>query len=111
MVYITQSHTRRLPGGGSFTYDFSDAERFGETRILTEHQGARISREVTEEVRRGLADFGPEDYLLLVGNPCLIGIATAVAAERSGGVIQLLQWNRNTSAYWCTRVNLSQRMR
>jgi len=47
----------------------------------------------------GLADFTSEDFLLLVGDPRAIAWAAAIAADRTGGPLRLLQWKREQKRY------------
>ena len=47
-----------------------------------------------------LKDFSDDDYLLLIGNPTLIGMASAVAAHYNNGNVRFLQWNSHHSEYY-----------
>lgn len=49
-------------------------------------------------LRRGLADFKSDDYLLLVGDPRAIAWAAAIAADQTDGQLQLLHWQRGSYA-------------
>lgn len=51
------------------------------------------------QARRVLADFSDDDFLVPVGNPALIAIASLVAAEASDGVVNILDWMRQERAY------------
>lgn len=50
-------------------------------------------------LKRGLADFTKEDYLLLVGDPRAIAWAGAMAAKNTGGELKLLHWQRDHRRY------------
>ena len=50
------------------------------------------------ELREKLQHFDDGDYLLLVGNPALIGVVVAVASEYNGK-IQMLQWHGREKRY------------
>ncbi len=85
-------------------FDLSAAERYGELRYLLGPSAGpqNIGDPVhLDEVKRKLAAFRPEqDYILLLGNPVLIGVVSAVASRASGtGMIQFLQWSRRYSEY------------
>lgn len=81
-------------------FDLSPAETFGELVYLLSPTAAPFRPEpVIEELREKLADFGPGDHLLLVGNPVLIGFAVALAADANGGDVSLLQWSGKDQRY------------
>ena len=52
-----------------------------------------------DELNEKLAGYKPTDYLLLVGNPCLIGWAVAIATHKTGGSVRLLQWSGKDKKY------------
>lgn len=99
-VYIVQEQPK---------FDYSDAERFGHTRILTnkEYNGFRNSgrnRQAVQEIQMNLAEFEPDrDYLLMTGSPINMGFAFSVAflaAARSGHTkLNILQWDREARVY------------
>lgn len=102
-VFAVQQPTGRDPSGAiKPTMDLSPAREFGELRFVLrewENPFADIAATVAE-VRRVLGqEFGPEDWLLLVGNPVLIAIVASVAAEVNCGVLPMLQWNRSDHRY------------
>jgi hypothetical protein len=51
------------------------------------------------KARQALRDFGPQDFLLMIGNPTAMAIVAVVAAERSEGYLQLLYWDNKTEEY------------
>jgi hypothetical protein len=82
--------------------DLSPALEYGELRfILREWENPFSDINATvEEVRRVLGGEGlnHDDWLLLVGNPVLIGVTTAVAREFVDD-LRMLQWNRAEHRY------------
>ena len=54
---------------------------------------------IVDQIADGLQDIKPEDYLLLAGDPVLIGIVTAIAADMLDGEINLLKWDRQEKVY------------
>lgn len=103
-VFAVQQPTGRDPASGEVrdTMDLSPAEEFGEVTYIL-HQAHNPFTDPDETVRGIRAvleheDFGPDDWLLLVGNPVLIGLVAAVAA----GLVprlRLLQWSRADRCY------------
>lgn len=87
-------------------YDLSPALEYGNLSYLLSPTCAPWdTASVVSELTKRLKDFDPEqDYLLLVGNPCLIGLATALASR--AGYIQLLQWSGKDRRYIPVRADL-----
>lgn len=101
-VFVVQNQHRWNRTAQCFEpkFDLSPAEEFGELSYLLSPTAAPFRPEpVIEELREKLSDFGPEDHLLLVGNPVLIGFAVAIAAHYSGGAVSLLQWSGKDQRY------------
>jgi hypothetical protein len=77
------------------------ARDFGEIRVLL----------TTSDVRKGvvhcqqiledkIADFRcDQDFLILVGDPVLMGIAMILCSEMSEGDFQILRWDREAYKY------------
>lgn len=81
-------------------FDLSAARRFGELVYLLSPTARPFnSAPIIKELQGKLEDFSADDYLLLLGNPCLIGWATALAVDASGGPIKLLQWDGRRRNY------------
>jgi hypothetical protein len=54
---------------------------------------------VLGDMHEKLKDFSDDDHLLLIGNPALIGMATAIAAHYNNGSVKLLQWSGRNDRY------------
>jgi hypothetical protein len=52
-----------------------------------------------EHLRDKLACFCDQDFLVPVGNPALIGMATLVAADMNEGRVRMLDWIRDGRRY------------
>ena len=50
-------------------------------------------------LREQMKDFSSEDYLIAVGDPSLIACAACIAARKTGGLLRVLKWDRQTSTY------------
>jgi len=50
-------------------------------------------------VEKKLKDFTSGDYLLLMGDPVLIGIVCAVAAKITNNNFKVLKWDRESAIY------------
>lgn len=103
-VFVVQQPTGRDKETGAIkpTMDLSPAAEYGPLIfVLREWENPFADFAATaSEVRRVLEaeEMGPSDWLLLVGNPCLIGLVAAEAAFITGG-LRMLQWDRANDRY------------
>ena len=96
-VFVVQNVCWRNPTSGEWEpkYDLRPAEGFGEIVYLLDPDANPFNpAQVTATLMEKLGDFGPEDHLLLIGNPALIGMAVATAAAYNDGRVRMLQWDR-----------------
>jgi len=57
-------------------------------------------------LRKGLKDFKKEDYLLLTGDPAIIGVACSIVSDITGGKYNLLKWDKQERKYYPIEINL-----
>jgi hypothetical protein len=82
------------------TKNISPALEYGELKILlppgqvTFSPGPSIAR-----LRRGLKNFSDNDYLLCIGDPIAIGMASIIAAENNAGRVKYLKWDNQEHRY------------
>ena len=60
-------------------------------------------------LKRGLARFSDEDYLLMVGDPSAIAVAGAVACMMNNGRMKVLKWDRQEMRYYVCEFDLMRR--
>ena len=60
------------------------------------------------EIKNSLKDFTSEDYLLLYGDPAIIGVVCAVASELTNGKFKLLKYDRRQFSYYPIELNIFQ---
>ncbi len=90
-VYITQD-TGRI--------NLMPATRYGELHVLT-HRDCPIdnTNEFITKIAHELSNFDPNtDYLVLVGDPVLIGVCVAIVAGRWDR-LTVLKWDRQEICY------------
>jgi len=58
------------------------------------------------ELRRLLKEYRPTDYLLLTGDPAIIGVACSVVSDITHGKYHLLKWDRQERMYYPISINL-----
>lgn len=83
-------------------FDLTPARVHGDLIFLLSPSASPFNPTSTiKDLRLGLSSFNPDrDCLLLIGNPCLIGFAVSLAAERSeNGKVFLLQWSGKDHRY------------
>jgi hypothetical protein len=82
-------------------HNITGALNWGEIKvILPPNAQVAFSVEPTvARIKRMLANFGDEDYLLFIGDPTAIGIISAVAAHRNKGRFKCLKWDKFERRY------------
>ena len=61
---------------------------------------------LTFELQKELKDFNDNDYLLLIGDPAIIGLCCAIAADINNGKFKVLKWDRNDKRYYDLEIDL-----
>jgi len=58
------------------------------------------------KLRKGLRNYTPEDYLLLTGDPAIIGVACSIVSDMTNGKYNLLKWDKQERQYYPIEINL-----
>ena len=58
------------------------------------------------KLRQGLKNFNKKDYLLLTGDPAIIGVACSIVSDMTNGTYQLLKWDKQERTYYPIEINL-----
>jgi len=58
------------------------------------------------KLRQGLKDYKSEDYLLLTGDPAIIGVACSIVSDITNGKYKLLKWDKQERKYYPIEINL-----
>jgi hypothetical protein len=53
-----------------------------------------------------LKDFKSKDYLLLIGDPSIIGVSCAIVSEITNGKFNLLKWDKQERRYYPIKIDL-----
>ena len=61
------------------------------------------------KLRKALKDFTSEDYLLLTGDPAIIGVACSIVSDMTNGKYNLLKWDKQERQYYPIEINLYER--
>ena len=58
------------------------------------------------KLRKALRNFTTEDYLLLTGDPAIIGVACSIVSDMTNGRYNLLKWDKQERQYYPIEINL-----
>ncbi len=96
-VYVVQE----VPGK-----NILPAQKFGTLIPLVSYHIGLFPDTATQEIQRKLHNFSDQDYLLLIGDPVAIGLATGIALINNKGKAQLLKWDRQQKEYYVVKIQL-----
>ena len=99
-VYIVQEMRGR---------DLSDAVTFGDIEVLIPaSEQASFSTQPLRQLTRNLSKFTDDDYLLLSGDPVIIGLAASIASRYNMGRYKMLKWDRLDNKYYPLEANFNE---
>ena len=105
-VYVLQE----LPGTstGRPKFNIMGALKYGKLKVLLKENTQIVLSPgpIVFELRRLLKDYTSKDYLLLSGDPSVIGIAVAIVSDINNGRFNLLKWDRQEKVYYPLEINL-----
>ena len=58
------------------------------------------------KLRQGLKNYKARDYLLLTGDPAIIGVACSIVSDMTNGKYNLLKWDKQERQYYPIEINL-----
>ena len=58
------------------------------------------------KLRQGLKNYTSDDYLLLTGDPALIGVACSIVSDITNGKYNILKWDKQERKYYPIAINL-----
>ena len=58
------------------------------------------------KLRKALKNYTREDYLLLTGDPAIIGVACSIVSDITNGKYKLLKWDKQEKKYYPITINL-----
>ena len=59
-----------------------------------------------EESLKKLKDYNSNDYLLLTGDPAIIGVACSIVSDITNGEFNLLKWDKQERRYYPVEIKL-----
>jgi len=58
------------------------------------------------KLRKELSNYRTLDYLLLTGDPAIIGVACSIVSDITNGKYNLLKWDKQERKYYSITINL-----
>ena len=106
IVYVIQE----IPGtqAGSPKINIIGASEFGKMKFLLPEFSQIIFSPgpLIFKLRKNLKDFKEGDYLLLTGDPAIIGVACSIVSDITNGKYNLLKWDKQERKYYPITINL-----
>ena len=108
-VYLIQE----IPGTtiGQPKYNVLGAQKFGEivTMLPEKSQIILSPGPLVHKLRTLLKNYTEEDYLLLSGDPAIIGVVCSIVADITNGKYKVLKWDRQEKTYYPIEINIFQK--
>jgi len=105
-VYVTQE----IPGTreGRPKINIIGASKYGELVFLLPELSQIIFSPgpLVFKLRKLLKNYTPDDYLLLTGDPAIIGVACSIVSDITNGKYKLLKWDKQERQYYPIEINL-----
>ena len=61
------------------------------------------------KLRKGLSQYRSKDFLLLTGDPAIIGVACSIVSDITNGKYNLLKWDKQERRYYPIEINLHEK--
>ena len=58
------------------------------------------------KLRKELQNYKKQDYLLLTGDPAIIGVACSIVSDITNGKYKLLKWDKQERKYYTIEIDL-----
>jgi hypothetical protein len=109
IVYVVQEIAGTKEGKPKI--NIMGAREYGDFKFLLPELSQIIFSPVPliYKLRQALKNFSEKDYLLLTGDPAIIGVACSLASEMTNGKYNLLKWDRQEKKYYPIEINLHEK--
>ena len=106
IVYVIQE----IPGTreGRPKINIIGASKFGELKVLLPELSQIIFSPgpLIFKLRKHLNNYTPEDFLLLTGDPAIIGVACSIVSDTTNGKYKVLKWDKQERQYYPIVIDL-----
>ena len=110
IVYVLQE----IPGTrfGNPKINIVGASEYGEIKFLLPELSQIMwsPGPLIFKLRSLLKNYTPDDYLLLVGDPAIIGVACSIVSDITNGKYNLLKWDKQERRYYPIEIDLYQKI-
>jgi len=105
-VYVVQEIAGTREGRPKF--NIMGAAQYGNLKFLLDERSQIIFSPgpLIFKLRSALRNFKPTDYLLLTGDPAIIGVTCSIVSEYTNGKFNLLKWDKQERRYYPIEINL-----
>ena len=105
-VYVVQEIAGTREGRPKF--NIMGAAEYGKLVFLLDERSQMIFSPgpLIMKLKNLLKDFRPTDYLLLTGDPAIIGVVCSLVSEQTNGRYNLLKWDRQEKRYYPIEIDL-----
>jgi hypothetical protein len=105
-VYVVQEIAGTREGRPKF--NIMGAAQYGNLKFLLDERSQIIFSPgpLIFKLRSALRDFKRTDYLLLTGDPAIIGVTCSIVSEYTNGRFNLLKWDKQEKRYYPIEINL-----
>ena len=86
------------------------AQKYGEITVMLPAKAQMIFSPgpLIFQIRDKLKNFTTDDYLLLSGDPAIIGVTCSIVSDMTNGKYKLLKWDRQEKTYYPIEINIFQ---
>ena len=109
IVYVLQE----LPGtkAGTPKINIMSASKYGKFKFLLPEFSQIIFSPgpLIFKLRKGLQNYSSKDFLLLTGDPAIIGVACSIVSDMTNGKFNLLKWDKQERKYYPIEINLHEK--
>ena len=105
-VFVIQD----IPGTklGAPKINIIGAREFGDLKVLLPENSQIILSPayVIQTLKQKLKEYKETDYLLLTGDPAIIGVACSIVSDITNGKYNLLKWDKQERKYYPVEIDL-----
>ena len=105
-IYVVQE----IPGtqAGNPKINIMGASQYGQFKFLLPEFSQMIFSPgpLIYKLRQGLKDYKTRDYLLLTGDPAIIGVACSIVSDITHCKYNVLKWDKQEIKYYPIAINL-----
>ena len=106
IVYVIQEVAGTKSGNPKI--NIMGASKYGDFKFLLPEFSQMIFSPgpLIFKLRQGLKNYRSTDYLLLTGDPAIIGVACSIVSDITNGKYKLLKWDKQERKYYPISINL-----